>query len=61
MLIIELDGAQHGFDDNRNHDKQRDVWLRARGYTVLRIANHDLMTNMDSALQTIWSALHNKI
>jgi very-short-patch-repair endonuclease len=59
-LIIELDGFQHGFDENRRGDQRRDEWLRSQCFTVIRISNGELLRNMDGALQTIWGVLHGK-
>ncbi len=33
-LIVELDGGQHA--TNAEHDKERDLFLRAQGFRVLR-------------------------
>ena len=55
-LIIELDGGQHA--DNTK-DNIRDEWLRARGYTVLRFWNNEMIENMDGVLQTILSTVNN--
>ena len=41
-LVIEVDGGQHA-DSAR--DRQRDAWLRARGFEVLRFWNNDVLKN----------------
>ena len=49
-LIIELDGGQH----NENiKDKERDIYLRNRGCTILRFWNNEFMRNIDGCLATI--------
>jgi very-short-patch-repair endonuclease len=53
-LVIELDGGQHA--DNA-HDVERDRWLHAHNYRVLRFWNNDVMSNMNGVLETIASAL----
>ena len=53
-LIIELDGGQHS---ERPLDKQRDSYLRALGYRVIRIWNNDVIENLDGVLQTLLSEL----
>jgi very-short-patch-repair endonuclease len=53
-LIIELDGGHHA---KRPQDRQRDSWLRAHGYRVIRIWNNDVIENMDGVLQTVLSEL----
>ena len=46
-LIIELDGDIHAEADQYNHDQQRDVRLRALGYTVVRFSNEALYNDSD--------------
>jgi very-short-patch-repair endonuclease len=41
-LIVELDGSQHA---ESAYDAQRDAWLTAHGFTVLRFWNNEVMTN----------------
>ena len=54
MLIIDLDGGQHL---GSNADLERDGWLKHRGFTVLRVWNHDVLLRMDSVLEAIRLAL----
>jgi very-short-patch-repair endonuclease len=54
-LVIEVDGGQHA--DNAR-DRERDEWLRAHNYRVLRFWNNDVMNNMDGVLEVIAGALH---
>jgi len=35
-LCIELDGDQHGFDENRKKDERRTQYLEGQGMTVIR-------------------------
>ena len=53
-LIVEVDGGQHA--ENAS-DRQRDDWLRAHGFHVLRFWNHDVLRNTDGVLEMILSAL----
>ena len=41
-IVIELDGSEHGIDDNFNSDRQRDAELSSLGITVLRYKNTEL-------------------
>ncbi len=50
-LIVELDGGQHAIPATR--DEHRDRWLEKQGYRVLRIWNHEMMTNRDGVLARI--------
>jgi very-short-patch-repair endonuclease len=54
-LVVELDGYSH--DTRQEHDRQRDAFMKAEGYRVMRIANADVMTNLDGVAQTIAMAL----
>jgi very-short-patch-repair endonuclease len=53
-LFIEADGGQHADD---GADARRTRWLESQGWRVLRFWNNDIMTNIDSVLATILSAL----
>ena len=54
-LVVELDGGQHmGQVDS---DLQRTLFLRHRGYRVLRFWNNDVLVNTDVVLQQIAKAL----
>jgi very-short-patch-repair endonuclease len=56
-LIVEVDGGQHGLAGGVDRDRRRDDWLKARGYTVIRIWNHEVMSNLDGVCETILSAV----
>jgi very-short-patch-repair endonuclease len=50
-LIIELDGDSH--DGRHIYDQARDDYLRKCGYTVLRIGNNEITTNLPGVVETI--------
>jgi len=52
-VIVEADGGQHG----KLSDFDRDVWLRAQGYTVLRFWNNQIHEEIEGVLETIRQAL----
>src|SRR5581483_12168159 len=52
--IVEIDGGEHGHDD---HDKERDRFLEANGFVVVRFWNHDVMKNVDGVCQERLSTL----
>lgn len=52
-LIIEVDGDTH----DAARDARRDADLAALGYRVVRVANHDVMTNLDGVAALILDAL----
>jgi very-short-patch-repair endonuclease len=56
-LIIEVDGAQHGFDANTLRDTRRDRYLAERGFRTLRFWNNEIDENLDGVIETIWHAL----
>jgi very-short-patch-repair endonuclease len=49
-IVVEVDGRHHLGD---LQDQERDRWLAARGFRVLRFQNEVILTNIDSALATI--------
>ena len=49
-IVIEVDGSQH-MDSMR--DQQRDAWLTAAGYRILRFWNHDVLSRTESVLAQI--------
>jgi very-short-patch-repair endonuclease len=51
QLIIELDGGQHA--EQLAYDRQRDAWLRSKGYTVLRFWNNEVMQQLEGVLEQI--------
>jgi very-short-patch-repair endonuclease len=54
-LIIELDGHQHVASE---HDSQRDAYLRAQRFGILRFWNNDVLARPELVLEAIWLALH---
>lgn len=48
-LIVEADGGQH----SENTDRARTAFLKARGYTVLRFWNDDILRNTNGVLTLI--------
>ena len=55
-LIVELDGGQHGTEENLTYDEQRTRFLNDRGYRVLRFTNSDLLKHSQTVLEGIWLA-----
>ncbi|HEY0043063.1 MAG TPA: endonuclease domain-containing protein [Allosphingosinicella sp.] len=53
-LVVEVDGDTH----DQAKDRLRDDLLAQRGYRVVRVANEDVMTNMDGVLQFVLLALN---
>ena len=49
-LVIELDGKIHDFQ--KEHDYNRDMILKAKGISILRIKNHEI-NNIETAKEKI--------
>jgi len=49
---VEIDGGQHG----GARDVQRQVWIEAQGFVVLRFWNNEVLGNIEGVLLTIASA-----
>jgi very-short-patch-repair endonuclease len=56
-LVVELDGAQHGFDKGVRRDAVRTAYLEAAGYRVIRFWNNEIRENLDGVVETIIAAL----
>jgi very-short-patch-repair endonuclease len=58
-IVIERDGGQHGQEPQAIRDKERDDFLKANGYRVLRFWNNDVMQNLDGVMSVISEAFEN--
>ena len=56
-LVVEVDGNQHGFEENAARDERRTEYLNAQGYRVLRFSNADVMTSTEVVLEALLAAL----
>ena len=54
-LLIELDGGGH--TERKAHDRERDEFLRQRGYRVLRFWNNEVFENCLGVLERVYEAL----
>ncbi len=55
MLIVELDGGQHG--DQRARDEARTQWLAGRGFRVLRFSDREALMETEAVLTEIQNRL----
>ncbi|HJQ61386.1 MAG TPA: endonuclease domain-containing protein [Burkholderiales bacterium] len=55
QLVIELDGSQHA--ERTQYDSRRTEVLEAAGFRVIRFWDNDVLTHMESVMQSIYSAL----
>ena len=50
-LIIEIDGGIH--NERKEYDENRDFFLEAGGYTILRFTNNQVTSEINSVLEII--------
>lgn len=54
-IVIEIDGGQHNFGEQKQKDILRDEFLKSQGFTILRFWNTDITQNLDGVLTKIKS------
>jgi very-short-patch-repair endonuclease len=59
-LAIELDGAQHGFPEQQEHDRQREQFLDSEGIEEMRFWNRQWRENREGVLLETWHALQRR-
>jgi len=52
-LVIEIDGLIHQLPENKFSDTERTQWLNTQGYEVIRFTNEEVLTQIDTVLDTI--------
>ena len=55
LLVIELDGGIH--QQQQQRDSDRDQWMQANGFAVLRFRNEEVFANTEAILETIAQSL----
>jgi very-short-patch-repair endonuclease len=56
-VVVELDGGQHDRPHQADVDRDRDLWLRARGYVVLRYGDRQIDDRPDDVVADLLDAL----
>jgi very-short-patch-repair endonuclease len=56
-LVVEVDGDTHSTDDELEHDRRRDLYMKARGWQVLRVTNEDVYKRLDMVIEGVASFL----
>jgi very-short-patch-repair endonuclease len=56
-LVIELDGESHDFAECQAKDANRDAFLAAESFEVLRFTNEQVMSNLEGVVETIRQTL----
>jgi very-short-patch-repair endonuclease len=54
-VIVEADGGQHA--EQTRYDAERDDWLRAQGFVVLRFWNNEVVDNIEGVAEKIYQTL----
>ena len=56
-IVIELDGGQHYNVDGKARDIHRVAYIEDMGLRVLRFSDRDILKNLESVIEKIWSNL----
>ena len=56
-VVVELDGGQHDRPHQADVDRDRDLWLRARGYPVRRYGHRQIDERPDDVIADLLDAL----
>ena len=59
-MNVELDGSQHGFRDQRQHDLEREQLLQSQGIKTLRFWNSHLRPDAQSIRDKIFNELQHR-
>jgi very-short-patch-repair endonuclease len=56
-LAVEVDGGQHNFQRQQISDERRTRWLQAKGVTVLRFWNNEVIENIEGVWDEVARAV----
>lgn len=56
-LIVEVDGSQHGLDEQVSRDARRTDWLMRNNFRVIRFSASAVMADVESVVEGIEMAL----
>ncbi len=56
-VVIELDGDSHGTDEGKSRDRQRDAYLKAEGFEVIRFWNTEIGQKPESFVDALLARL----
>ena len=56
-LAIEVDGGQHGEEENLERDAARTEYLASHGIRVIRFWNHEVLDQIDDVITEIHATL----
>ena len=52
-VVIEIDGGYHQLPEQQTSDRERETWLNANGFNVLRFSNEDVLGDIDNVIEQI--------
>jgi very-short-patch-repair endonuclease len=53
LLVVEVDGATHGTPEEIEHDRRRDAYMQAQGWTIFRVTNEAIYSDVAWAIEEI--------
>ena len=56
-LVVEVDGSQHFEPPQAQRDQQRRAYLEREGLRVVRFTDREVLTQLDSVLEEIFTAV----
>ena len=56
-LVVEVDGDSHYTKEGIKKDRERDAFLRERGFRVLRFSNYEVVRHTDAVVNQIAEAV----
>lgn len=56
-LIIEVDGSIHEMPDQQSYDEQRQAFLEAQGFCIMRFTNDAALQSIDAVVEAINSRI----
>ncbi len=59
-LVVEVDGATHSTEEEIISDKRRECFLKAKGFSIVRMTNEEVFTNIDGVCETILVAIEGR-
>ena len=60
-IVIEVDGSQHMNEDHEERDKKRDMYLKNQGLKVLRFDNLEVLREVDSVMDVIYTTVEGRL
>lgn len=56
-LIVEVDGGQHNLPEQSEHDKEKDNFFIKHGFSVFRVWNNEIDSNLEGVIEKILELL----